>query len=131
MTGRRLSEVQQLGLETLMLLDEIAREGEQTERMRLALLTADPALARGLYPDYFAPEEEVLDDGSVDLNQEDTSYDFRQVQWESPTEMPDEDFEKIKAMLGQSGIIVGTPVEAQEGMEDAPGLMEPDEPEWT
>lgn len=131
MTGDRLSEVQQLGLEVLMLLDEIAREKEQDERMRLALLTANPELARGLYPDYFEPEEEILDDGTVDLHQEDTSYDFRQVQWESPSEMPDADFERIKAMLGQSGITVGTPVEAQEGLEDAPGLMEPDEPEWT
>lgn len=113
-----------------MLLDEAAREKEQTERMRLALLTANPTLARGLYPDYFEPEE-VQDDGTVDLHQEDTSYDFRQVQWESPQEMPDEDFMAIKAMLGDSGITVGTPVGAQEGLEDAPGLMEPDEPEWT
>lgn len=114
-----------------MLLDEIAQEKEADERMRLALLTANPSLARGLYPDYFEPEEEIQDDGTVDLHQEDTVYDFRQVRWESPQEMPDEDFERIKAMLGSSGITVGMPVGAQEGLEDAPGLKEPDEPEWT
>lgn len=113
-----------------MLLDEVAREQEQAERMRLALLTANPALARGLYPDYFEPEE-IQDDGTVDLHQEDVSYDFREVRWESPSEMPDEEFEAIKQMLGSKGITVGTPVGPQEGLEDAPGLMEPDEPEWT
>lgn len=131
MTGQRLSEVQQFGLEILMMLDERARDAEETERMRLALLTADPALARGLYPGYFdEPGEEVQDDGTVNLNQEDTAYDFRQVEWESPTDMPDDDFEAVKRLLGSKGITVGTPMEAQEGLEDAPGLMEPDEPEW-
>lgn len=113
-----------------MLLDEAERKREQDERMRLALLTANPTLARGLFPAYFEPEE-IEDDGSVDLNQEDTAYDFSRVEWESPQAMPDEEFAAIKAMLGESGITVGTPVEAQEGLEDAPGLMEPDEPEWT
>ena len=43
-----------------MLLDEVAQEQEQAERMRLALLTANPALARGLYPEYFEPEHRQI-----------------------------------------------------------------------
>lgn len=130
LTGKRLSEVQQLGLEILMVLDDIAQEREQTERMRHALLTANPALAAGLYPEYFEPQTED-DSGDVDLNREDTSYDFRRVEWESPSKMPDEEFAAIQRLLGDNGITVGTPAEAPEGAEGASGVREPEEPDWT
>lgn len=130
LTGRRLSSVQQLGLEILLIVEEAVRDKDQLERMRHALLSANPALARGLYPEYF--EAEALDDpADTSLNREDTAYDFSGVEWESPQEMPDEEFEALKRLLGDTGVTVGTPMEAQEGLEGAPGLIEPDKPEWT
>src|SRR5690606_19424437 len=128
--ARRISEVEQLGLASLMLLDEGAQEQEQAAPMRLALRPATPARPRGLYPEYCHPEGRQ-EDGAVGLHQEAVSYDCREVRGESPSEMPDEECEAIKQMLGSKGITVGTPVGPQEGLEDAPGLMEPDEPEWT
>lgn len=130
MTGRRLSEVQSLGLEILMLLDQVVRGEESDERLRQALLTINPDLARGLYPAYFTSE--VPDDpADVALDREDTSYDFRRVEWESPQEMGDEDLEMLRRMLGDPTITVSSVTEAPEGVEGAPGLREPDEPEWT
>lgn len=86
---------------------------------------------RGLYPDYFEAEEEVPDDpGDVNLDREDTTYDFRQVEWEMPRE-DGEEFELLKRMLGDPNITVSSASEAPEGLEGAPGLTEPDEPEWT
>jgi hypothetical protein len=130
LNGKRLSEVQQLGLEILMLADDIRREKDDVERMRHALLTANPALAAGLYPEYFEPEDE--DAGpEVDLNRENASYDFRKVEFESPQNMADEELAAIQRLLGNSGVTVGMPVEAPEGMEDASGVREPEEPDWT
>lgn len=130
--GRRLSSVQQLGLEILLILDEVAREQQDVDRMRTALLTADPSLARGLYPQYFEPVQDAPDDpGDVSLDRDDVSYDYSGVTWESPKDLPDDEFEAIKRLLGDASITVGSPAEAPEGMEGAPGLSEPDEPEWT
>ena len=130
MHGRRISQVQQLGLEILLTLDDFSREKDQVERMRHALLTANPALARGLYPEYFEAQEED-DPADVNLDRENAAYDFSRVEFESPQNMPDEEMLMIQRLLGNTGITVGTPVEPQEGLEGAPGLSEPDEPEWT
>lgn len=131
MRGRSLSQVQQLGVEILMLLEDAQRQREETERMRLALLTANPALARGLYPDYFEPEQVEESGPDLDLNREDASYDFRKVEWESPQNMADDEMEALRRLLGNANITVGTPVEAPEGMEEPSGLREPEDPEWT
>lgn len=127
-----MSEVQQLGLEILILLDRISAAEARDEQLRQTLLTTNPSLVRGLYPGSFGPEEEVEDDPSdLDLDRQDAVYDFRRVEWESPQDMGDEDLEILKRMLGNSNITVSAVSEAPEGLEGAPGLTEPDEPEWT
>lgn len=101
--------------------------------MRLALLSARPELARGLYPDYFEAEEIVEDEsGSVDLNREDVSYDFSKVEWESPSDMGDEEFEALQRLLANQNIIVQNPSEPPEGVKQNSRLdNEPVDPEWT
>lgn len=102
--------------------------------MRLALLTARPDLARGLFPAYFDPIEEVDDDPVTDvaLDREDAQYDYSQIEWESPSDMGDAEFDMLQQMLSQQHITVVEPSEAPEGVEHGIGLnAEPEDAEWT
>lgn len=100
--------------------------------MRLALLTAHPELARGLFPRYFDAVEVPDDPSDVGLDREGTAYDFTAVEWESPQDMGDAEFEMLRSMLGNDSIIVTAPSEATEGVDGQLRLnSEPGDSEWT
>lgn len=106
----------------LIKLDEIADADAENERMRLALLTAKPDLVRALYPEYFSSEdpgltEEIVEAGpDLDLNRDDTAYDFSKVEFEMPSE-EDPEFDMLQRMLGNAEVTVSGPIEPPEGLE--------------
>lgn len=140
LTGRKLSPVQQYGLELLILVEEERRFQEQEQRrddaIRMALLSAQPGLARGLLPEYFSPEEpeDAEDDFTdVSLNRPDTTYDLSGVTWQSPADMDSSQFDMLESLLADNGVTVsGTPA-PEEGVEiPDPGMpFVPDNTEWT
>lgn len=125
--------MQQLGLEILLILDEQREERRREEAIRLALLTANPDLARGLYPQYFAPVEmeEITDERSeLSLTSPGTDYNFSGVEFEAPTERSAE-WDMLASMLGDSSVTVTTPMAPTEGVSDNLRLLgEPDDGEW-
>lgn len=126
--GRRLSEAQRLGLEILILLDRQAEQERETERLRQSILIANPDLSGTLYPRSHSisgePVEEIVDvDGTYSLTAENTSYDYREVTWERPEDLGDDELKLLGRMLGDPNVTVSEPVEALEEVEGSP---EPD-----
>lgn len=116
------------------MLDRQAEQDDQHDQMRLAMLGARPELARGLYPEYFEPEEVQEDvSGEAFANAaEDTSFDLRKVEWISPDDLGDPEVELLNRMLGNNTITVASLPRASEGVEEDSGLTsEPDDAEWT
>jgi len=132
--GKKLSPVQQFGLRMLILMDQQEAEDRRTEDMRLALLSAKPELARGLYPSYFDPVEIVEDDGTTPLDQAGVDYDYSGVQWQSSSELGDPEMDMLGQMLGNKDVIVTGPPRATEGVEDQLlrlNFDESEDSEWT
>lgn len=135
MRGRRLSRVQQLGLEILLILDQQDRDQQRDEAMRLALLTTNPSLARGIYPRYFDSSDEIVEEitdesGEIPLNTPGTDFDFRGVEFEAPQENSGE-WDMLTRMLGDSSVTVSTPLAPTEGVNNNLRLSgEPDDGEW-
>lgn len=115
------------------MLDRQAEIDRDQENMRLAILSAKPELARGLYPAYFEPEEVVEDTtGEAFQEDEDALLDLRKVEWISPEDLSDPDIEMLNRMLGNNTITVTNLPRASEGVEEDFGLTsEPDNTEWT
>lgn len=126
--------MQEDGLRFLIMLDRQAEAEREREQMRLAILSARPELARGLYPGYFDPEvnTEVVEDATGEaFDGEDTTLDFRKVEWVSPDDLTDPDIEMLNRMLGNNTITVTNLPRASEGVEEDSGLTaEPDTTEW-
>jgi hypothetical protein len=72
-----------------------------------------------LFPGQAGPPVVVDDDPEdVDLNREEAAYDFREVEWESPEDMTDDDMAMIQRLLGDNGVTVLGDAEAPEGVRD-------------
>lgn len=130
--GRRLSQVQHLALQIILMLESIEKTEAKTDRMREALLGSRPELARALYPSYFAPEPEVVEESSDVISQDpDTAYDFRKVEWERPGELQDDDFAMLSKLLGNRDVTVSGRPGPQEEVEEEFNPNEIDDAEWT
>lgn len=133
----RLSRVQSYGLQLLIMQDQRESREAQYERIRLALVTAHPELMRGAFPEFFEAEEIVTeempaDPQQVNLNRENTSYQFTEVAWQRPGELVDEDLMLLNRMLGNTGVTVqGMPGAPEEVNGDLGFDIEPDDAEWT
>lgn len=131
-----MSRVQQLGLEILLILDEQKEQQRSDEAMRLALLTANSGLARGLYPEYFDPmgetEEVVEMQGGLDLDAPGTDFDFSGVTFQAPQDLGNDDWNMLERMLGNSNVTVTTPMAPPEGVNNNHLRLpdEPDDGEW-
>lgn len=120
--------MQQFGLRILIKLDQMAENERDNERLRQALLIANPQSSRLLYPTLGEPEEVVDEEGTYSLTAEDTAYDFRQMTWTRPEEVGQEEMELLGRLLGDPNVTVSRSVEALEGVED---VAPPDLDTWT
>lgn len=111
------------------------KEQQRFDAIRMALLTSNPKLARGLLPEYFDPEEVVegfdqMDDLSLD--RPDTNYDLSDVTWQSPQDMDSGQLDMLEALLQNKDITVPGSPTPEEGVEtDLVIPLVPDDPEWT
>lgn len=134
--GRHISPVQQMALQLLIILDRSDTTSLRADRIREALLSANPALARGLYPAYFssegAPEDgEQPSEHSMMNHDPATAYDFSEVTFEHPKDLKDEDMAMLNRLLGNKDVTVGGPLGAQEEVEEVFDVAEIDDAEWT
>lgn len=127
--GKRLSAVQNLGLQILTIIDQFKESRQEfeaaRESMRQALLTRNPDLARGLYPQFFDPIEEIQDPEGERFNDPEVMQDFTSVKWEMPSAMDQEERETLARLLGDDSITVSGPLDPTEGVRGPEGDFEP------
>lgn len=111
------------------------KEQARFDAIRMALLTSDPSLARGLLPEYFEPEEVVIGDDDhtdISLDRPDTNYDLSDVTWQSPMDMDPSQLDMLETLLADKDITVPGSPTPEEGVEtDLVIPLVPDDPEWT
>lgn len=134
--GRHISPVQQMALQLLIILDRADAASIRADRIREALLGANPALARGLYPAYFSSEESPVPEettpGPSMMNHDpETAYDFSEMTFEHPRDLKDEDMAMLSRLLGNKDVTVGGPLGAEEEVEEVFDVAKIEDSEWT
>jgi hypothetical protein len=104
MRGRRLSVVQEIGLELLQRQDTLDKGERFVSDFRLAQIAAGASPAE-VFPEYFPGEAADLE-AEDSLAQDGVEYDYSGVRWQSPSDIADDELALLAQMMGQDEISV-------------------------
>jgi hypothetical protein len=104
--GKRLSKAQRLAVELLVVEESRLKSKEMGDRLRLALVTADPdRFLRPMFPEAFVDEAGITSDVPLDqegnIDSEDVIFDFSK----SEITNPEEAEELIRTLFADTGVL--------------------------
>lgn len=86
----------------LQYVDDVNSGLEKTEALKQALLSSGNYSFEDIYP------QPVVQNQKIDLNDPNATYDFTEVEWESPSVSDMEEFERFQQELANTMVQVST-----------------------
>lgn len=100
--------VQDLAVRVLVRQDNISRREAKETDLRLSMLATGRYDLADLFPEYFVNEQVAVDEDAPDdvYTREGVEYDYSGVEWQSPSDLSEEDRKAMMDFLADTSVSV-------------------------